>query len=258
MKTFNRGHLKRLVAAGRVVLHDAYNFDDQYGSSRTQGQAMPVRFMPDEIRDRKEGECYVWESDFVSRCGGAYEAGVDKAGVPLVRLRVHSNCFYTFKILDKAPEAPAITATPAVVGADYGQTTAGVHPTQNTDVPDNIKNWQDDVIGAAAIEDAVEALLGGQQARFALISRKTDSCGWTIKKVIRMGVERSTAETRARGYGDRLRVHEGDRDPLTHGEGSEALPIYDCASPVRVAAALTAYLLRVIPSFQGYWARLQA
>lgn len=93
MKTFNRGKLKKLAEAGRLVVAENYHFDDMYGESRDTAKEMPVAIAPENRTERKEGICYLFPSDFKSSSGCAYESGPG-----LVTLIVHSNCDYTFRI----------------------------------------------------------------------------------------------------------------------------------------------------------------
>jgi hypothetical protein len=94
MTTFNRGKLRKLVEAGKVVMAGAYHYDDMTGASRVQGQAMPVAMKPDDWHDRKEGVCYLTEWDFKTKSGHAYESGNG-----IITLIVHGNCNYDLKIL---------------------------------------------------------------------------------------------------------------------------------------------------------------
>ena len=92
MKTFNRGKLRRLVEQGKVTMVDSYHFDDMQGESRTQ-KSMPVAIRPADWHDRKEGTCYLFESDFTASCGRAWQ---EENG--LVVLYVHSNSNFTLRI----------------------------------------------------------------------------------------------------------------------------------------------------------------
>jgi len=109
MKTFRRDKLKRLIEANRVVLHDSYHFDDMTGESRTRGNPMPVGITesgPEMWKTRKEGTCYLFPSDFKTKSGCCYDAGVHQAtGHQLVTLIVHSNSNYTFRILPEGAQA---------------------------------------------------------------------------------------------------------------------------------------------------------
>jgi hypothetical protein len=102
MKTFRRDKLKRLIEAGRVVTVDTYHYDDMTGESRSHTER-PVGLTksgPDEWKNRKEGTCYLFPHDFISKSGTCYEAGTHQAtGDPLVTLIVHGNSNYTFRIL---------------------------------------------------------------------------------------------------------------------------------------------------------------
>lgn len=54
--TFNRGALRKLAAAGRLVAVGFYHFDDTYGESRERNAELPVVFpRPADFADRKEG-----------------------------------------------------------------------------------------------------------------------------------------------------------------------------------------------------------
>ena len=88
-----RDRLKRLVEAGRIEMVESYHFDDMMGTEQHQGQAIPVAMRPAEVRDRKEGICYLFASDFTSQSGSAYQ---EDNGT--ITLYVHSNCNYTLRI----------------------------------------------------------------------------------------------------------------------------------------------------------------
>ena len=95
-KTFNRGKLRRLVEAGRVTAVGSYHFDDMYGASRDTAKGMPVAIRPENWKDRKEGVCYLFESDFTSKCGRAWQ---NDDGT--VCLYVHSNSNFDLRINDE-------------------------------------------------------------------------------------------------------------------------------------------------------------
>jgi hypothetical protein len=97
-KTFNRGKLKKLVEQGKVEMVEAYHFDDMTGSERTH-KVMPVAMRPADWHDRQEGVCYLFEHDFTSKSGRAWQ---DDSG--LIVLYVHSNCDYTLRIRPELPE----------------------------------------------------------------------------------------------------------------------------------------------------------
>lgn len=92
-KTFNRGQLFKLVKAGRVYLTESYSFDDMYGSERQQGIRKPVAIRPEDMKDRKEGIAYLFESDFSTKSGCAW-----KNANGTVTLIIHSNCNVTLAI----------------------------------------------------------------------------------------------------------------------------------------------------------------
>lgn len=100
MATFNRGKLRRLAEAGRLVTVSSYSFDDMYGESRTDQEMPVVCPMPPDHLDRREGIVYLRPDHFTSSCGGAYVG----ARSDLVTLHVHSNLNYTFRILPVAPK----------------------------------------------------------------------------------------------------------------------------------------------------------
>jgi hypothetical protein len=93
IKTFRRDKLRRLVEAGRVTAVGSYHFDDMYGESRDTAKNMPVAMKPADWKDRKEGTCYLTESDFTSDCGRAWE---NENGT--ITLYVHSNSNFDLKI----------------------------------------------------------------------------------------------------------------------------------------------------------------
>jgi hypothetical protein len=93
MKTFNRGRLRRLAQQGKLELVESYHFDDTLGESRTD-RTMPVALRPADSKDRKEGVCYLFESDFTAGCGRAW---LNQDGT--ITLYVHSNCNYTLRMV---------------------------------------------------------------------------------------------------------------------------------------------------------------
>jgi hypothetical protein len=99
MKTINRGWLRRMVAADRIVAVDAYHFDDMTGESRGLPGVLPVKLWADfpDWHDRKEGTIYLHDHDFKSKSGMAYDGG---NGV--IHLSVHSNCSYELRLLPVA------------------------------------------------------------------------------------------------------------------------------------------------------------
>ena len=98
-KTMRRDQLLRLARAGRLVMVEGYSFCDLYGESRTSKE-LPVRVL-ENCRDYRDGFCNVSADDFTSTCGHASRDG------DLVRLHVHSNSHYTFRVLPEAkPPAP--------------------------------------------------------------------------------------------------------------------------------------------------------
>jgi hypothetical protein len=94
MKTFRRDKLKRLVEAGRVEVVGSYHFDDMMGESRNTAKGMPAAIKPADWHDRKEGICYLFESDFTASCGRAW---LNDSGI--VTLYVHSNSNFDLRIL---------------------------------------------------------------------------------------------------------------------------------------------------------------
>lgn len=96
LKTFNRGKLRRLVEAGRVISRSTYHFDDILGEQRGD-KPMPVRMMPAEPGFiRQQGTIYLRPDDFTTKSGCAYTNGNDA----VVTLHVHSNSNYTLEIVD--------------------------------------------------------------------------------------------------------------------------------------------------------------
>lgn len=90
-KTFRRDKLLRLARAGKLVMVGSYHYDDMMGYSGLKGE-LPVRVLEGE-EQRQEGFAYVYASDFEGDSGRAYQGDNGH-----VRLRVHSNCNYTFRI----------------------------------------------------------------------------------------------------------------------------------------------------------------
>ena len=89
MKTVNRGTLKKLALAGKLVAVDSYHFDDQLGESRSQKE-LPVRI--GDYGDWKDG-CYNMHlSDFEGKGGRAWE---NQDGT--ITLYIHSNSNVTLK-----------------------------------------------------------------------------------------------------------------------------------------------------------------
>ncbi len=91
LKTFRRDKLRRLIEAGKVETVSTYHFDDMLGESRSH-RPMPVAIMPADWHDRKEGTCYLRESEFATKSGCCYE----RDGI--VTLIVHGNSNYDFRI----------------------------------------------------------------------------------------------------------------------------------------------------------------
>jgi hypothetical protein len=96
MKTINRGWLRRMVKAGRIVAVSAYHFDDMTGEDRGLPHEMPVKLRADfpDWHDRKEGTIYLHDSDFKSKSGCCYDGGNG-----IIHLSVHSNCNYDLRLL---------------------------------------------------------------------------------------------------------------------------------------------------------------
>ena len=96
MQTFNRGKLRRLVEAGKVVMVGSYHFDDMSGAERKTGQSMPVAMKPANWKDRKEGICYLHEWDFRTKSGCCY---MNDPANGIITLIVHGNCNYDLRIV---------------------------------------------------------------------------------------------------------------------------------------------------------------
>ena len=93
-KSFNRGKLKRLAGAGKLVCQGYYHFDDMYGESRGKAEEIPVVYpKPTDWHDRKEGTLYLGDWDFRSKSGCAW---LNENGT--VTMVIHSNLNYTFRI----------------------------------------------------------------------------------------------------------------------------------------------------------------
>ena len=106
MKTVRRDKLKRLAAAGRLVMVESYHFDDMTGESRGNKE-LPVRVMSGH-GDWKEGWCNVWEIDFTTKSGSAWE---NPNGT--ITLYIHSNSNLDFRVLpaDSVKIEPAAANT---------------------------------------------------------------------------------------------------------------------------------------------------
>lgn len=104
MKTFNRGTLRKLVEAGRVRVVGSYHFDDMTGASRDSAKGMPAAIAPtpgpDAWKQRKEGVCYIYPSDFTASCGRAWQ---NDNGT--ICLYVHSNSNFDLQILPEPAKA---------------------------------------------------------------------------------------------------------------------------------------------------------
>lgn len=93
MKTIRRDKLKRLAEADKLVVVDAYEFDDMLGASRVKEETK-VRMAPKDGGERYlPGHITLDESDFKSSVGRAWE---NPNGT--ITLIVHSNLNYTFKV----------------------------------------------------------------------------------------------------------------------------------------------------------------
>lgn len=92
IKTFRRDKLQRLVEAGRIMMIDAYRFDDMHGETQTTGP-MPVAMIPED-RKTEPGICYMFPSDFTSKSGYCWQ---NEDGS--ITLSIHSNRSLTLKVL---------------------------------------------------------------------------------------------------------------------------------------------------------------
>lgn len=101
MKTFNRGKLRRLAQAGRLVVVDSYHFDDMYGSSRSSKEMPVIYGYPVNRSEMKDGIVYLDEFHFTGKSGSAYYSYDNRED--MVTLHVHSNLNFTFKILPETP-----------------------------------------------------------------------------------------------------------------------------------------------------------
>lgn len=108
IKTLRRDKLLRLAKAGRLVLVDSYHYDEMTGSQRG-GPEMPVRIR-EQPHDWLTGYCNLGTYEFTNKSGRAWQ---EENG--LVTLYYHSNCNYTFRILDEAPKAEPAAATEVAV-----------------------------------------------------------------------------------------------------------------------------------------------
>lgn len=89
--TINRGTLLRMARRGELEVISSYHFDDPFGGE-TSKQVLPVR-VRNGHNDTREGFCNLWESDFKSSCGRAYQ---NPDGT--IHLSVHSNCFFDLRV----------------------------------------------------------------------------------------------------------------------------------------------------------------
>lgn len=98
MKTFNRGKLRKLAAAGKLLCVDYYHFDDMYGAERKNGASIPVVYpKPADWHDRTNGILYLDDMDFRTKSGCCWE---NPNGT--ITLIIHSNLNYTFKVKEAA------------------------------------------------------------------------------------------------------------------------------------------------------------
>lgn len=100
----------KLAREGRLVMVDAYSYDDMRGGERTKTE-MPVLFREEnEQGSYKEGvyNLHAWVVNMS-------QLRIEKNGD--VFMRVHSNENATFRILDKAPAKPVLTEGPADTAA---------------------------------------------------------------------------------------------------------------------------------------------
>lgn len=97
-KTFRRDRLLKLARDGRLVCIEGYNFDDQFGTDRSEKE-IPVR-----VKERHDDFVHGWWNltlqDFQSTSGSAsqHEDGT-------VTLYVHSNRNMKFRILPEGQKA---------------------------------------------------------------------------------------------------------------------------------------------------------
>lgn len=94
MKTYRRDKLRRLAEAGKLEAVGTYSFNDMLGERRTVN-VMPVKMIPIDRSECRNGTCYVYPRDFESGSGRAW---LNPNGT--VTLYVHSNSNYTFRIID--------------------------------------------------------------------------------------------------------------------------------------------------------------
>lgn len=106
-KTMRRDKLKRLAAAGRLVMIDSYHFDDMLGESRHEGKEIPVRLRKGP-GDFEQGVCLLSDHDFTSGVGHASVTNTPRGEI--VNLYVHSNSNMTFRVLPEAEAAQWVTA----------------------------------------------------------------------------------------------------------------------------------------------------
>ena len=91
MKTVNRGTLKKLVEQGKMEVVESYSFCDMMGESR-QDKVSPVRLRGQNGVDYIYEQYNLFESDFKSSCGRAWE---NEDGT--ITLYIHSNKSVTMR-----------------------------------------------------------------------------------------------------------------------------------------------------------------
>jgi hypothetical protein len=96
VNTFRRDKLRRLAAAGKLVMVDSYRYDDGYGADRSTKE-LPVRMSTSDVAEYADGVCTLRPYHFTGKSGCAYSSAPGK-----VTLIVHSNLNFTFRILDQA------------------------------------------------------------------------------------------------------------------------------------------------------------
>lgn len=114
-KTIRRDWLKRQVEQGKIesrcdfeIEHDGSGAYDRFGGEWMEARIRRPRF--EEITncygnkqnvcadtDFIEGKSNFMDSDFTTKSGGCYPAGVDAEGRKLYSLHIHSNSCYTLR-----------------------------------------------------------------------------------------------------------------------------------------------------------------
>lgn len=100
-----------------------------------------------------------------------------------------------------------------------------IWPTKSR-VPADVRQWQNDVVGAQAIAEAAKVLLDGEPVRFARLKR--GDAGWSVLNIVRFAYDEADGED-PEGSGLPFRISDNDGDPI-RDVGTHSLNFYERAA----------------------------